>query len=403
MSSKLKQLVIIGGGFAGLRALYRVQDYEYHFEITLIDKNDYSLEKPALPEVAIEGKSEDSVKNLLPPIARESKAAFVYGEVEKIDKDSNLVLLKDGTKIYYDYLVIASGAIKNYDAIKGYREFGYSVCDDAEAKRLYERLKSFEGGKVVTGAAKSEFSQSGKAPILKAPCEGPIGEVMFMIKHKFKDRVDVDVFSPSEIFFEDVGDKSRGKVAKIMQEQGIRLHTNKTLKEITKDRVIFEDGTELESDLAIVIPPYKAPTFIADAGLGDDKGWLDVNENMQSVVAKNIYGCGDITNLAQPKLGHIAINQADVAISHILKEEGLSDEVVKFNPEVFCIMNMGGFDAVLIYSDVLYNKGHDLAWHSKLAKAMKTGFDSEYHYTHGHMPPDSIVEILEDILQKFSK
>ena len=55
------------------------------------------------------------------------------------------------------------------------------------------------------------------------------------------------------------------------------------------------------------------------------------------------------------------------------------------------------------YSKTAMIKGHDLAWHSKLAKAMKTGFDSEYHYTHGHMPPDSIVEILEDILQKFSK
>ena len=403
MSSDLKRVVIIGGGFAGLRALYRLKEYDYHFEVTLVDKNDYSLEKPALPEVAIEDKKEESVKFLLPPVAREAKSAFSLGEVVKIDKDEKKVILNSGEELNYDYLIIASGAIKDYDAIKGYREFGYSICDDVEAKRLQERLKSFNGAKVVTGAAKSQFSQNSKAPKLNAPCEGPIGEVMFMLKHKFKDKVDIEVFSPSKIFFEDVGEKARGVVAKIMQEKGIKVSTNKIIKEIKESSVLFEDESLIDSDLTIVIPPYKAPKFIADAGLGDDTGWLDVDESMQSTKDNSIFGCGDVTNLTQPKLGHIAINEADVAVSSILKTEGIEHKEVEFKPEVFCIMNMGGADGVLIYSDVLYDKGHDLAWHSKLAKAMKISFDSEYHYTHGHMPPDSIVEILEDILQKFSK
>ena len=408
MSSILKKVVIIGGGFAGLRALYRLSDYDYHFEVTVVDKSETSLEKPALPEVAFDGKDLEHVHIDIAPQARKHTAAFVEDEVDLIDTDAQKVVLKSGEKLAYDYVIIASGAIKDYDAIKGYREFGYSVCDDIEAKRLYERLKSFEGGHIVTGAAKSEFGTMVEAPNLKAPCEGPIGEVMFMIDHKLRkegkrDRSTINVFSPAEIFFEDVGDEARAPVAKLMQERGIELTTAKELVEITKDKVIFSDGSSMDCDLAIIIPPYIAPEFIAKSGLGDDKGWVPVDKTMKHIGFDNIFAAGDVSALAQPKLGHIAINQADVAVSSILKAENIEHEEVTFNPEVFCIMNMGGFDAILIYSNALYNGEYDFAWHSPIAKMMKTGFDDEYHYTHGHMPPDIAVEALESLLHKFGK
>jgi len=340
--------------------------------------------------------------------ARANMAAFEPGEVLSIDADKKIVKLDTGVELKYDYLIIATGAIKDYDAIKGFRDYGYSVCDDEQAVRLNERLKTFEGGAVVTGAAKSEFGTMVKAPNLKAPCEGPIGEIMFMMHHRLEkegklDKSSINVFSPAEIFFEDVGDNARGTVAKIMQERGISLSTNKDLVEITENSVIFADGSTMPCDLAVIIPPYKAPEFIANSGIGDDKGWVPVNENMQHINYPNILSAGDVTALAQPKLGHIAINQADVAVSSILKAENLEHEEVKFNPEVFCIMNMGGFDAILIYSNVLYGGEYDMAWHSPIAKLMKISFDEEYHLTHGHMPPDVAVEALENILHVFGK
>ncbi|WP_456391528.1 NAD(P)/FAD-dependent oxidoreductase [Nitratifractor sp.] len=409
MESKLKKLLIIGGGFAGLRALYKLSDYDYHFEITVVDRHDYSLERPALPEVAIEGKSVEKVHIELPPVLRRHDAAWVQGEVTRIDPRERKVILDNGSELPYDYLLIAAGAVKDYDAIPGYREYGYSVCDDTEALRLHERLKSFEYGRIVTGAARSEFGTQVDAPRLNAPCEGPIGEVMFMLDHELRkkgtrNQSSITVFSPSEIFFEDVGEKSREPVAQIMKERDISLYTNKVLKSIGPESVTFEDGSEFPCDLAIVIPPYAAPKFVAESGLGDDKGWIPTDRSMKHLDYDEIYAVGDLNALSQPKLGHIAIHQADVAVSAILRAEGLSDEeVLPYRPEIFCIMNMGSLDATLIYSDVLYGGHHDLAWHSKLAKLMKTGFDDEYHYTHGHMPPDKVVEVVEEILQRESR
>jgi sulfide:quinone oxidoreductase len=405
---QLKRVVILGAGFAGLRAMQQLKEYDYHFEVTIVEKREFSLEKPALPEVAMEGKSVDGVHIEVGPQARANSAAFVSGEVIAIDPKEQSVTLDTGVELKYDYLIIATGAVKNYDAIKGFREFGYSVCDDEQAVRLNERLKSFEGGAIVTGAAKSEFGTTVKAPNLKAPCEGPIGEVMFMMHHRLKEegkleKSSINVFSPAEIFFEDVGDGAREPVAKVMQEKGISLTTNKELIEITETSIIFADGSTLPCDLAIIIPPYKAPKFIAKSGIGDDKGWVPVDESMQHINYPNILAAGDVSALAQPKLGHIAINQADVAVSSILKAENIEHDEVSFNPEVFCIMNMGGFDATLIYSNALYGGEYDMAWHSPIAKLMKTSFDEEYHITHGHMPPDIAVKALETVLHVFGK
>jgi len=406
-TDKIKRIVIVGAGFAGLRALYRLYLYRNHFDITIVDKKSYSLERPALPEVAMEDKPLSAVHIPLSKIIKDG-IKFIQSEVSLIEPKVSKIHLENEETLEYDYLILATGAIKDYDSIKGYREFGYSVCDDKEAKRLNEHLKSFKGGAIVTGASKSEFGDLAKAPKLKAPCEGPIGEVMFMMDYRLReanlrDKSSISVFSPAEIFFEDVGDRAREPVAKLMKEKNITLSTNKELVEITDKEVKFSDGSSMECDLAIIIPPYIAPKYIQESGLGDDKGWALTDNSMRHLDYKNIYAIGDINALAQPKLGHIAVNQADVAVSTLLREEGLSNKEVSFNPEVFCIMNMGGYEAVLIYSNALYNGEYDMAWHSSISKIMKLSFDAEYHYTYGHMPPDFSVKILEDILKHFGR
>ncbi len=399
-----KKIVIIGAGFGGLRTLYNLEKHKNRFDFTVINKTDYSLERPALPEVAIEGKPVRKTQIKIKDYLKRRGINFKLGEVQKINPEKNEVVV-DSETIPYDYLIIAPGAIKDYDAIKGYREYGYSVCDDKEAVKLYERLKNFEGGSVVIGAARSYFSNMVDVPALKAPCEGPVGEVMFMIYHKLRkegkrEKSSINVFTPGKVFFEDVGDNARNTVAKIMEERGIKLHTNKELVGITDKEVIFKDGSSLPANLAIIIPPYKAPDFIANSGLGDDMGWVPTDKTMKHITYDNIYAVGDINALAQPKLGHIAIIQADVASSAIEKQEGLTDEIKPFKPEVFCIMNMGGFEAILILSNALYENEYDIAWHSPIAKLMKISFDEEYYYAHGKLPPDFMLEIFKHLIEK---
>ena len=403
----MKKVVIVGAGFAGLHIFYKLRHLiGKKIDITVIDVRSHSLLKPSLPEVAFEGAPISHSLIELRHTIESKGAAFIEDSVINIDAKNNSLTLKNSDKVEYDYIFLTLGAVKNYDAIKGFREFGYSVCDDTQAQRLYNRIKTFQGGKIVTGAAKSTWGTRVDAPPLKAPCEGPIGEIMFMFDHYlgrdrgFKRSKDytIDVFTPGEVFFEDVGDKPRNAIAQFMQKQDMTLHSNKLLIEIGKDFVAFEDGTKMECDLAIIIPPYTAPTVLLDSQLGDEKGFIPTDTQMRHLDFANVFAAGDITALAQPKLGHVAIIQGGIAAATLMKELGEDVEIPAHNLEVFCIMNMGGNEAALIASDVLYGGSKDIAYYSPISKMMKWGFDNYLYYNKGHMPPDLALEATDKLV-----
>jgi len=125
------------------------------------------------------------------------------------------------------------------------------------------------------------------------------------------------VFSPGEVFFDDVGDTVRGAIEPLLGRAGVTVATGKTIAEVAADHVSFSDGTEMESALGVVIPPYVGPAVLRDSGLGDEAGFLAVDETMTFLDDPRIVGAGDATALSMPKLGHIAIHQADLAAASL--------------------------------------------------------------------------------------
>jgi sulfide:quinone oxidoreductase len=404
----MKKILILGAGFSGLHIFYKLRHLiGKKIEITVIDKRSHALLKPALPEIALEGAPLSHSLVELAHTLESRGATFIQNEVHLIEADLNRVILKGGEEVVYDYLFVTLGAVKDYDAIKGFNEYGYSICDDVEAQKLWKKVQTFKGGQIVTGAAKSHWGRRVKAPELSAPCEGPIGEVMFMLDHHLsKDKglkrsqdYKIDVFTPSEVFFEDVGDKPHELIGKFMLEKEMHLHHNKIVKEIGKDFISFDGGLHMPCDLAIIIPPYAAPEVILDSKLGDEKGFIPTDTHMRHLDYKNIFSAGDITALAQPKLGHIAIIQGAIAAANLMKELGEDIEIPAHDLEVFCIMNMGGHEATLIASDVLYGGKRDMALHSPMAKMMKWSFDNYLYFNKGHMPPDWALKMTDKLTE----
>ncbi|MEM0156939.1 MAG: FAD-dependent oxidoreductase [Thermoplasmataceae archaeon] len=405
MDSKRKRIVILGGGFAGLRFLYDVnRDLGDTVDVTLIDERSTSLEKPSLPEVALSGKDVSLVQIKFESIVKGENLHFLNQSAVNIDAEKNKVTMGDGSSLEYDYLVIATGAVKDYDAVSGYRSYGYSVCDDVEAPKLWEALKNFKGGKIVIGSAKTEWDPETTDIRLAAPCEGPIGEIMFMIdyylrQHGLREKSTITVFSPGEIFFEDVGENVHSKIGPLIKNHEINVFTKKILVEITEKGVKFEDGTSMDSDLSIIIPPYSGTDIIKKSKLGDGFGFIRTNNEMRVPEFSNIFVVGDTNANSMPKLGHIATMQADVAASSLVRELTGRGDVKELRPEIFCIMNRGGSDATLILSDAIFGGKTDLTIDGPVAHTMKIGFDSYYYYTRGHMPP----EFLQSSLEKFLK
>lgn len=209
----------------------------------------------------------------------------------------------------------------------------------------------------------------------------------------------ITVFTPGKVFFDDVGESIHQELAPMIKEHGISVITGKIISKIYKDKVTFSDGTSIKSDLSIIIPPYRGPDVIIDSDLGDSRGFIKTDEEMRHTKFRNIFVAGDVNADSMPKLGHIAIMQADVASAAIEKEILGSGKVPKPSPETFCIMNRGDAGATVILSDTLYGGNRDIAYSGRLASTFKWGFDSYYFYTHGHMPPDALQEPVEWLIK----
>src|SRR5450432_2886802 len=107
------KLVIIGGGFGGLR-LARKLNNKPGFDITLIDKFNYHQFQPLFYQVATAGLDPSNISFPLRKVFHKSKNVhFRIAKVTSIVSEENRVITDVGDFLY-DILVIATGADTNF-------------------------------------------------------------------------------------------------------------------------------------------------------------------------------------------------------------------------------------------------------------------------------------------------
>src|SRR5271166_4943245 len=144
-STNKKQILILGGGFAGVytaRYLEKLLKPE-QANITLVNRENYWVYQPMLPEV-ISGAI--GLTNVVLPIRRLCpRTNLVMREVEDIDLKNKIVTVSPGfrprpLRLSYDYLVIALGNITNYRGMPGMLENAMPFRTLADAMSLRNHL-----------------------------------------------------------------------------------------------------------------------------------------------------------------------------------------------------------------------------------------------------------------------
>ena len=115
-----KRIVVVGGGFAGLHLIRRLEGIVRpgEVELTLLDRNNYHLFTPLLYQVATGELPPHAVAYPLRlPIAH-AHQRFVQTEVEAVDVERRAVHTADGD-FAYDHLVLVPGSVTNDFGIAG--------------------------------------------------------------------------------------------------------------------------------------------------------------------------------------------------------------------------------------------------------------------------------------------
>ncbi len=108
----LPRIVVIGAGFAGLQVARKIDTD--HYQLVLIDKNNYHTFQPLLYQVSSAGLEPDSIAYPIRKILHKKKNTFYrLTNVEHIDTESSTIQTAIGD-FTYDKLVIATGATNNF-------------------------------------------------------------------------------------------------------------------------------------------------------------------------------------------------------------------------------------------------------------------------------------------------
>ena len=142
---KKKEIVIIGGGFAGIAAAKSL--LKENVSITLIDKRNHHVFQPLLYQVATALLSPAQIAYPIRAIFKGKKNIRVLiGHVNKIDRAKKEIHLnKSKQTFHYDYLIVAAGARHSYFGNDQWEEHAWGLKTTKDALLIRERLLySFE-------------------------------------------------------------------------------------------------------------------------------------------------------------------------------------------------------------------------------------------------------------------
>ena len=297
----MHDLVIIGGGGAGLTAALTAKKTNWDANITLITNEELSYSPCALPFV-IGGEIEglDKISKDIVKICKESEINCVIDTVISIDADRKLVKTERGEEFPYTSLIIATGGVPFKPPIPGVELEGvYTLQRIEDARKIMHALEKAKNAVVIGGGA---IGLEMAAIFIKRGLKVTLIE---QFEHVLARPLDPD-FSVL--------------VENKLKERGVEFILNKSVKEIrgeghvesvkVEDRTIPADivllgvGLRPNSELA-----KKAGILTVDGGIKTD-GLLQTNID-------DVYAAGDCVDSRSMVTGKLMLSQlGTTAIRH---------------------------------------------------------------------------------------
>ena len=258
-SQSLPRVIIVGGGFAGINLVQRINSSAY--EVVLIDKNNHHTFQPLLYQVATAGLEAGSIAYPLRKIMRRKKKNFYFRmtEVLKVNPEKNTLSTSAG-EINYDYLVLATGSETNYFGMKDVEENSAPLKSVSEAIDLrHIILQNFEKAVETDSDADKErlmtFVLAGAGPtgveLSGALCE---------LKKKVlpDDYPELD-FSKMKVILVDPGSRvlaamsasSSERAKNDLEKMGVSVRLNVGVKEYDAKTVTLTTGENIASECLI--------------------------------------------------------------------------------------------------------------------------------------------------------
>lgn len=263
------KIVIIGGGFAGVN-FAKALGNKNHFEITLVDKNNYYFFPPLIYQVATAFLEPSSISYPFRKLfSKRANIKFRMGSLKEVVPSEKKIILDNG-EVFYDRLVIATGAETNYFGMENVRKNAIPMKTLSDAIEMRNKL----------------LEQIEQATILKDPAEikkqltiviaggGPTGvEVAGMLAEMktgiFRKEYPLLTGMGGEIYLVDGGPvllapmspESQKDTHEALTKMGVQIILNTPVKDYDNDIVTLANGEKISTKSLIWAAGVTAKIF----------------------------------------------------------------------------------------------------------------------------------------------
>lgn len=287
-SQESDNILIIGGGIAGLRAAEAIRKRNPVCRIEIVsDEEVFCYNRPMLTKGIL---SEFDALNFFTKQLdwyEENRISFSLGvKVEKIVLAEKKIVLADGTEKKYDRLIYAAGAECNRIPIPGADLDGVELIRKlADANRIRERLAEVENVAVIGG--------------------GILGLEAAWEFTKAKKKVTVLEVAP-RLMGRQLDAAGSELLRKSMEDAGAAVITGAAIDRIDgndkADGVVLKDGSRIPAELVVISAGIRPNAALGvEAGLAGDR-FIEVDSHMQTS-DPDVFACGDTAAIDGVSIG----------------------------------------------------------------------------------------------------
>ncbi len=319
------KLVIIGGGFGGLR-LARKLSNKPGFDITLIDRFNYHQFQPLFYQVATAGLDASNISFPLRKVFQKSKnVRFRMAEVKQILTAEHKIITDVG-EFEYDALVIATGADTNFFSNQNLMDHAFPMKSTTEALQLKHRLlHNFEDALQEKNAAALQRLMTivvvGGGPT-GVELSGAIADMKRFVLPKDYPELD---FTKMKIYLLEGTDKTLAAMSEkssrdsrhYLDKLGVTVLTGTLLKDYNGQQAVLQNGEVIDTSMVIWAAGIKGnvPEGINKELIAKGNR-IKVDRHCQVHGFNDIYAIGDVAYMEEPAwpIGHPQV--APVAMQH---------------------------------------------------------------------------------------
>lgn len=335
----MKQIVILGSGFAALTAIRHLRRHRVTASITVVSPRNEFVYLPSLIWLPSGKKRGDDLRIPLARFFERMQVRWHAGSVQRVTEGGRRVMTDQG-ELANDYLIVATGGryLRQLPGI----EHAIIPCEGiAAAEAVRDRLAAMRGGTIAAG-----FASNPQEPA--AVRGGPMFEFLFGIdtllrRQGRRGHFRLVFFNPSNEPGQRLGATAVARLLAHMRKRDIETHLGHKPVRFEATKVVTGGG-EIDADLILFMPGLTGPAWLAGSDLPQSEGgFVAADETCRARGLDRVFVAGDAGSYPGPAWMAKQAHQADLQAGAVARNiaAGLRGETARhgFRSELACIVD----------------------------------------------------------------